>query len=129
MTESLKICAIGIVFAIICVLVKTYRSEFAITTRLAGIIVIFGGIIFFLSPIVEYLKKLMGQALSLEYMEIILKTLAIAYMTQLSSELCRDCGENNIASGIEIAGKIEIIILSLPLIDKIISLSEELLSW
>ena len=71
----------------------------------------------------------MGQTLPLEYMEIILKTLAIAYITQISSEMCRECGENSIAFGIETVGKIEIVILSLPLINSIISMSEELLSW
>ena len=71
----------------------------------------------------------MGQTLKYEYLEIIIKALAIAYVTQISSELCRDCGEVGIATGIETVGKIEIIILSLPLINNIVAMSEELISW
>ena len=64
-----------------------------------------------------------------EYIEIILKTLAIAYMTQISSEMCRESGASSIAFGIETVGKIEIVILSLPLINNIISMAGELLEW
>ena len=71
----------------------------------------------------------MGQTLPLEYMQIILKTLAIAYMTQISGEMCRECGESSIAFGIETVGKIEIVVLSLPLINNIISMAGELLTW
>ncbi len=129
MSDSFKICALGIVFAIVCVLIKNYRGEFLIPVRLASIIVIFATVIALISPIIKFLNEIMGQTIPLEYMEIILKTLAIAYMTQISSELCRECGENSIAFGIETVGKIEIVILSLPLISNVISMSREFLQW
>lgn len=129
MSDSFKICALGIVFAIVCVLIKNYRGEFLIPVRLASIIVIFATVIALISPIIKFLNEIMGQTIPFEYMEIILKTLAIAYMTQISSELCRECGENSIAFGIETVGKIEIVILSLPLISNVISMSREFLQW
>ena len=129
MSDSFKICAIGIIFAIVCVLIKNYRGEFLIPVRLASVILIFGVVIAIISPVVKYLNTLMGQTLPLEYMQIILKTLAIAYMTQISGEMCRECGESSIAFGIETVGKIEIIVLSLPLINNIISMAGELLQW
>lgn len=129
MNDSFKICAVGIIFAIICVLIKNCRSEFLIPTRLAGVILIFGVLVVLLSPIIKFLHSIMGESIPIEYMEIILKTLAIAYMTQISSEMCRECGESSIAFGVEAVGKIEIIILSLPMINNIISMSGELLQW
>lgn len=129
MSDSFKICLVGVAFAIVCVLVKNYRSEFLIPTRIASVIVILGIVVALLSPIIQFLNILMGQTLPLEYIEILLKTLAIAFMTQISSELCRECGENSIAFGIETVGKIEMVLLSLPLINTIISMSQELLLW
>ena len=129
MSDSFKICAIGIVFAIVCVLIKNYRGEFLIPIRLASVILIFGVVAVLISPIVKFLSDIMGQTIPLEYMELILKALAIAYMTQISSEMCRECGENSIAFGIETVGKIEIVVLSLPLINNIISMSREFLQW
>ena len=127
--DSFKICAIGIAFAMVCVLIKNFRGEFLIPVRLASIIIIFGVVIALVSPIIKFLNGIMGQTLPIEYMEIILKTLAIAYMTQISSEMCKESGENSIAFGIETVGKIEIVILSLPLINNIISMSREFLQW
>lgn len=129
MSDSFKICAVGIVFAIICVLIKNYRGEFLIPVRLASTVVIFGVAVILISPVIKFLNSIMGQTLPLEYMEIILKTLAIAYMTQISGELCRECGENSIAFGIETVGKIEIVVLSLPLINNVLIMSKEFLEW
>ena len=129
MSDSFKICAMGIVFAMVCVLIKNYRGEFLIPTRLASIIIIFGAVTLLVSHVIKFINSIMVQTISLEYMEIILKTLAIAYMTQISAEICRECGENSIAFGIETVGKIEIVILSIPLINNIISISRELLEW
>ena len=71
----------------------------------------------------------MQRSLPTEYIEIMIKAMSIAYITQISSDVCRDCGESNIASGIDVIGKIEILIIGLPLIDKVITLSEELALW
>ena len=129
MSESFKICAVAILFASLCVVIKHFRAEFIIPTRVAITIIICGVVITLIDPIIEYFNNIMEQTLPLEYMKIILKSLAIAFIVQISSEICRDCGENNIASGIETIGKIEIILLSLPMINNIISMSRELLSW
>ena len=127
MIESFKICAVAILFTSLCVVIKHFRAEFIIPTRVAVTIIICGVVITLIDPIIEYFNSIMGQTLPLEYMKIILKSLAIAFIVQISSEICRDCGENNIASGIETIGKIEIILLSLPMINNIISMSRELL--
>lgn len=129
MSEIFKFCSVAVICAILGVLVKTYRSEFAIHTRITGVIIIYGALIFLLVPVFEYLEGIVGQALPLQYLEILIKALGIAYLTQITSDFCADCGENNLAKAIETAGKVEILILSFPLIETIIGMSEELLSW
>ena len=129
MIESAKICAIGIACVILCVLIKNSRHECLIPSRLSGIIIIFSFVLALINPIFNFLKSNLGTSIPLDDMKILAKAMGIAYMTQISSELCRECGENNIAFGIESAGKIEIIILSLPLINQVIELSREMVSW
>lgn len=128
MTDTAKICALGIMCALICVLIKNYRAEFTIPSKLGSIVLIFGIVFTLLSPVAEYIKDIMGNTLSSEYSAIIMKALGIGYLTQISSELCRESGEGAIATGIETVGKIELIILSFPLINNIFKISEELLS-
>ena len=97
--------------------------------RIAGIILIYSLAVVILSPLIEYLVKIMGNTVSIENVKLMIKAISIAYVTQITSNVCRDCGENNLAAGIDTIGKIEIIILALPLIDGIINISEELASW
>lgn len=129
MSDSIKICAIGVICAIACILLKNIRQEFLIPTRLAGIVLIFSILFIVINPLLEYLNTLFSYSLPLEDFKILLKVLGIAYITQISSEICRESGENSIAVGIESAGKIEIIILSIPLINNLIELSKELILW
>lgn len=129
MNDSVRICALGVICAMICVLMRHSRAEFAVPARLSALVIVFSLAVFMISPVFKLVRELMSESLPIEYAETVIKALAIAYLTQISGELCRDCGESGIASGIETAGKIEIMVLSLPLINKIISLSEELMSW
>lgn len=129
MSDTAKICAFGIMCAVVCVLIKHYRGEFAITAKLGSIILIFGIVISLLSPVMDYIKNMMENNAVSEYSAIILKALGIGYLTQIASELCRESGEGTIGTGIETVGKIELIILSFPLIKDILNISEELLSW
>lgn len=129
MNDTFKICALVILSAMLCIIIKNLNSSFALPTRFAGILILYGAIILFISPLVEYLGKIMGNTVSEENIELVLKVLSIAYITQITSDICRDCGENTFASGVDTIGKIEIIILSIPLIDEVIRMSEELALW
>lgn len=125
--DSFKIYGIGMICALICVLIKHQNSSFVVPTRVAGLIMIYAIIIALISPLMDYLSKLMEITFSLEYVEIIVKALCIAYVSQITSDICKDCGEATLASALDTVGKIEILILSLPLIDKMIKLSEEMI--
>ena len=127
MIESFKLFGIAILCAIACVMIKNYRNEFLVTARICGIIILFTFVLGMISPIIEFISGLAGQALEEQYIEILLKTLAIAYITNISSDICKDCGEGNIASAVEMKGKVEIILLSLPLLEGILELAGELI--
>ena len=47
--------------------------------------------------------------------------MAIAFLTDFTAQLCRDAGEQGIASGTEIAGKILILYVSLPVFTSLFS--------
>jgi stage III sporulation protein AD len=50
------------------------------------------------------------------YLNTILKILGIAYLASFCSEICRDAGEGVIASRVEFAGKILILVLGIPIL-------------
>ncbi len=54
------------------------------------------------------------------YLKIMFKVLGIALITQIISDLCRDCGESALAGQTEVAAKIIIVSLILPLLQAVI---------
>jgi stage III sporulation protein AD len=47
---------------------------------------------------------------------ILLKALGVAFLTETAASVCRDSGEAGLATWVETAGKLEILLLSFPLI-------------
>ncbi len=61
------------------------------------------------------------------YVVILLKALGIAYISAFTAELCKSAGEEMLASAVVLAGKGELILLSLPLISRLLEIAAELL--
>ena len=61
------------------------------------------------------------------YAMILLKALGIAYISAFTAELCKSAGEGMLASAAVLAGKGELILLSLPLISRLLEIAAELL--
>ena len=73
-----------------------------------------------ISPAISQIRELISAAgISGEYGVILLKTLGVCFLTQLSADSCRDAGEGALAAKVELAGKLFIVILALPLFQQI----------
>lgn len=55
------------------------------------------------------------------FMEVMIKAVGVSYLAQIGSELCRDMGEGALAVKVEIAGKVILCSIALPLIIKIMN--------
>lgn len=82
-----------------------------------------------IGPIVAYIDLLLEGAALGEYGPYILKALGIAFLTQICADICRDCGEGSVASGVEIVGKMEIVLLCIPMLERILALVQEVIAW
>ncbi|GGE46583.1 hypothetical protein GCM10011391_26730 [Pullulanibacillus camelliae] len=58
--------------------------------------------------------------LNLVYMTTILKIIGIAYIAEFGVQIARDAGQGALASKIELAGKILILVMAIPIIMAII---------
>ena len=125
--NSLKLCMLGLVGVAAAVIVKQWKSDMLPFVRVASVVLFGIAAIEAASPLVTYLSSLLNQNGTAPYTAVLFKALGIALLTQLCAEICRECGESAAASGIELTGKIEILLLSLPLINEILLLAEELL--
>ena len=62
-----------------------------------------------------------------KYTVILTKALGIGYLTVITEGICKEAGEGMIAFCVELAGRSQIILLSLPLITSLIDIAKELL--
>lgn len=61
------------------------------------------------------------------YIKIIFKSLGVTYVAQFASDFCKDCGENSISSQVLLAGKICVLVISLPLFKAFIGIVKSLI--
>jgi len=70
-----------------------------------------------IGAVIDILKQLAGRAqISDIYLGTILKIVAIAYIADFGAQICRDAGEGAVASKIEFAAKILVLVLAVPIV-------------
>ena len=115
--EITKVIAIAFIGIIIIAILKQHRPEFATyASIIAGVIILLFAISNF-SPVITMIQKLTDKmGVSSKFFIILLKITGIAYLSEFGSSVCRDSGETAIATKVELAGKILMISLSIPII-------------
>lgn len=112
-----QIVAFAIVSVFIIVLLKQYKSEYALIVSIiaSGIIIYFS--LSKLEIVIDLIQDLIVQTgINKEFFEILLKITGIAYLIDFGSNICRDVGESAVASKVEFAGKVIIVTMSLPIL-------------
>jgi len=125
--EIVQIIVIGLC-ATIFIAILDKQKEFGIYISIVASIIIFFIFIDKFNAVITLLNRIKG-LMQIEdiYMKILLQILGIAFVTELGAQLCKDSGQKAIASNIEMAGKIIILVLSAPIVLAIISLIESII--
>lgn len=127
-----SIVGLSLIAVSICVILKKTNPEFSLAVSLIASIIILTLIFANFSPIFNTINRCISTFnLNNIYITTILKALGICYITQIASETCKDSGFSSISSKLELAGKISIVLLSLPMFESLIKTLESLiyLKW
>ena len=125
--DFIKLCGFCVAALFLIIIVKGQKKEFGtlLSISAATVLVCIGTACVY--PVIAFAQKLPGEGFDYPYLKFIMKSLAIALLTQFCSEMCRDCGEQTLANGVEFAGRAATLALCLPLIGEIVSLASLLL--
>ncbi|WP_282580185.1 stage III sporulation protein AD [Natroniella sulfidigena] len=119
--EIVQVVGLGLIGTIFTIVVKQYRPELALQLSLVVGLIIFILMVDRIAVIVDVMRRLAEEAnIDLVYVNTILKVIGIAYIAEFGAQICRDAGENIIASKIEFAGKIMIMVLGVPIMISIL---------
>ena len=125
--ELLRICALAILCTVAGLLLKQIRGEFAGLLRIGCVVFLFGLMILGIKEgLDEAFALFSADGLEL-YASVMLRTLGIALLTRICTDICRDCGETSVAGAVELAGKLTILALCVPLIRQILEYARMLM--
>ncbi len=123
-----QIIAFSFIATFIVILLKQYKPEYAMIAMIAAGIFILLFVINKLSSVIVLLEELTDKiGINKEFFVILLKITGIAYIVEFASNICKDAGESAIASKVELAGKIVIVTLSIPIFSTLIRTMSEII--
>ncbi len=119
--EMLQITGVALVGAFLAMILKEQKPN------LAFLLVVFVGSSIFLfligkvMEIVPIIEKLaISSNVNMIYLATILKVIGVAYIAEFASQITKDAGQASIATKIELAGKIIIMAMAIPIVTAII---------
>lgn len=118
-----KCICIALTTILINIILKSFKNQFnSFVTLCASVIIIFITI-FMLTPIIEFIGQITSNAIiNNSYVSIVLKSIGIALICDYTVNVCKDFSENTIAYCTELAAKVCIITLSIPIYEDIINI-------
>lgn len=115
--EIVQIVAISIIAVVLAVLIRQHRPEIALQISIITGLVIFLTVIVKLASIFEELQSFARRInIDTAYISTIFRIVGIAYIAEFGAQVCKDAGENSIASKVELAGKVIILVLAVPIL-------------
>ena len=127
---SAKVGGLALVCLVVLLVLRQLKPEWGAFVRMAAAVAAAGFILTALSGVlalVEDLSSISGEALPADTWGILLRALGVAFLTEIAASICRDSGEGGLAGWVEMAGRVEILLLSFPLIRTVLSTVSDLL--
>lgn len=115
--EILRLCAIGLITALLSLFLRGQKNPLALPVSLGGGCLL----LFYALPYFRDVLGLMGElsagtGLDNAYVSMLVRIIAVTFLTEICTALCRDAGESALAQTLEGCGKLLILGMSMPVI-------------
>lgn len=124
-----RACGIGVLCSL-CIMLFGRSGGYSGALRIGGAVLLFGMLVALLGGIADKLWELAnisGDSYVGDAFSVMLRGLGVALIGKFCGDICRDCGEEGLASGVESVGRAVILLLALPMLLEAMQLSAELL--
>lgn len=127
MDAMFSVAAAAVLATAVCLVLKRSNGEMTIPLSIAlaaSALALLAGLLRPVAELMDETKKLSGLSDAVFYP--VLKCVAIGIVSRLAADLCRDGGQNAMAGTVELAGAVCAVYVSLPLIESLLDMLEEL---
>lgn len=128
MAVLLKVAAVGIIGAILCLVIRKSVPDLALCLAIGTAVVLLAYAVGIMSGVIDFINEIVeASGLNSAIISPVLKTAAIGILTKLASDICKDAGQGAIASTVEFAGSAVALYVALPLMRTVFQMIEGLL--
>lgn len=121
--EIFKVVGFAIFAVIMIIILKNQRPEIALILSIFTGISIMIFAMYKMSSVVEVLNDLINKSgVNKDFLLIVIKVIGIAYLVEFGKNICTDAGQSAIATKLEMAGKVVIVVLTIPLVTSLINI-------
>ncbi len=115
--DIVAIVFLAIVGMVLLIILRQSRPEMALVLSVLLGVLIFATVVPKIGMVVSTLKSIADKAdVGSLHLATLLKIVGVAYIAEFGAQVCRDAQEGAIASKVELAGKIIIMALSIPIV-------------
>lgn len=113
----IQVVLVGVICTVVVLAVKRNRPDFAVLVSIGASVLLITMVLPGLRSALGLLQNL-GSHLDtrIPYVTMVIQILGIAYMAEIGAQICADAGEGAIASKIEMAGKVLIMVAAGPVL-------------
>lgn len=128
LNEIFSICAVCISVAFFNKILEKQTKEIGVLLAVGTAVIILLFTVVSLSPVVSTIENLFSTTnMDLEFAKVLFKSLGVCIVSQVAYDICKDCGENSLATIIEITAKFTLVIFALPLLQMLTGIISSLL--
>lgn len=125
--DILRFTGAALLVTVVFAVVRTWNPSFDMPLKLSAAILFLGAIAVSAGPLYEELIGLCEESAFGDRLGTLSAAVGIGILTGVVAEICRECRENAIAGYVELAGRVAILFLCLPLVREILGAVEDLL--
>ena len=123
--EFIKIALVILITVILVSCIPTYSKEISLFITISCCIVVLLYTLEVVIPAVEYVKN-MAQKVSFEGIDVVVKAIGVGFITQFVADIAVDSGNKTLSNQMILAGRISVLILSMPVFYQIFEIIERL---
>lgn len=119
---------IGVISCFLSVLLSQYKPEFALLIKLCAVAVISLMLIDYVGQLFSLTNELNVEAkINKEYIYLLVKAVVIAVCGKVVCDICTDCGNKAVATCIDLACRVSIMLLVFPMLKVLLQLTTDLI--
>jgi stage III sporulation protein AD len=123
MSTVIPFIGIALVAVVLLTVLRVEKPEMAVLLSVTVGVLLFFMLIDKLGTIIHEFYGLTTKAgLEPAYLQTVFKVVGVAYLTGFGAQICRDAGEGALALKVEMAGKVAILILTIPVMTAILQM-------